>query len=167
MPSRTVAAMPGLRSLLLLSCLATTLCTAMPLLAQGRQERDAPAAPGQLGAVGQGQHMGRKPLQPGAYITARHRKAAQAWLAKHHGPGKPCLPGLQPRGNACRAAGPGAAWKIGEALPSAVKVHALPPGLLAVLPKAPPGNRYVLLSGDILLMASRSRMVVDAVVAAP
>ena len=46
--------------------------------------------------------------------------------------------------------------------PSA-KLAEPPAGLLAALPPAPPGNVYVLLSGDILLIAAASRIVVDAV----
>lgn len=149
--------------LLILLAAAAALAAPPALLAQPKQERDAAAAPGQLSEVGQGERLARQEMRPGAYITPRHRAAVRAWLARHHGPGKPCLPGLVKQGQACRAPDGAAGWKIGSALPGAVKLHGLPAGLLATLPRTPPGNRYVLLSGDILLMASRSRIVVDAV----
>lgn len=151
-----------MRSRALLFSLA--LLTATASQAQPRQEREAPASPGQAAEVGQGDHMGRQPLRPGAYITPRHRKAVQQYLARHHGPGKPCLPGLVKRGAACGPAGRGAErWAIGLPLPKSAKALPLPAGLASALPKAPPGNQYVLLDGDILLIASASRIVVDAV----
>ncbi|MGV3569808.1 MAG: hypothetical protein ACO1PB_04350 [Ramlibacter sp.] len=131
--------------------------------AQPRQEREAPAVPGQASEVGNGGRPGRQALRPGAYITPRYRKAVQAWLAKHHGPGKPCLPGLVKQGAGCGTADAGPGWQIGIPVPRSAKVHPLPAGLAAALPKAPPGNEYILLSGDILLIASASRIVVDAV----
>jgi hypothetical protein len=42
-------------------------------------------------------------------------------------------------------------------------VVAVPQGVLASLPKLPPGHRYVDVGGDILLMAAGSRMVVDGI----
>lgn len=152
--------------LLILLAAAAALAAPPSLLAQPKKEREAAAAPGQLSEVGKGERMARQEMRPGAYITPRHREAVRAWLARHHGPGKPCLPGLVKQGRACRTPDAGAGWKIGSPLPRAVKLHALPAGLQAALPRTPPGNRYVLVSGDILLMASRSRIVVDAVPAA-
>jgi hypothetical protein len=141
----------------------TVLVVAPALQAQPRQEREAPAAPGQLDEVGKGAHLGRQALRPGAYITPRYRKAVQSYMARHHGPGKPCLPGLVRRGAACQPADGAPGWKIGLALPKTAGAQPLPAGLAAILPKAPPGNQYVLVAGDILLMASASRIVVDAV----
>jgi len=151
-----------MRSGALLVSLALFAATAAQ--AQPRQEREAPASPGQSAEVGQGRNMGRQPLRPGAYITPRHRKAVQQYLARHHGPGRPCLPGLVRRGAACGPAGGSAdRWAIGLPLPKSAKALPLPAGLRSALPKAPPGNAYVLVDGDILLMASASRIVVDAV----
>ena len=155
-----------MRSRALLLCVALLAATASQ--AQPKQEREAPASLGQSAEVGQGSNMGRQPLRPGAYITPRHRQAVQQYLAKHHGPGKPCLPGVAKQGGgACRPAAGGAArWAIGRPVPKSARALPLPAGLRAALPKAPPGNQYVLLNGDILLIASASRIVVDAVPAA-
>lgn len=151
-----------MRSRALLLCVALLAATASQ--AQPKQEREAPVAPGQSIGVGQGAHMGRQPLRPGAYITPRYREAVQQYLAKNHGAGKPCLPGLARRGGTCRPAGASADhWAIGLPVPKAARALPLPAGLQAALPKAPPGNRYVLVNGDILLIASASRIVVDAV----
>jgi hypothetical protein len=116
------------------------------VLAQAKQERDAAAPAGQLSAVGQGERMGRKPLAPGAYVTTRHRPAAEAWLRKHRG-----------------RLGP-ADWEIGAPLPGGAPTRAAPADLRALLPAAPPGTRY-LLWGDAVLLVAQSRMVVDAVTA--
>lgn len=137
--------------------------TVLPLHAQPRQEREAPAAPAQRDEVGKGGRLGRQELRPGAFITPRYRKAVQQYMAKNHGTGRPCLPGLVKQGNACASPGAPAGWKIGIALPKDARAQPLPAGLASALPKAPPGNQYVLLAGDILLMASSSRIVVDAV----
>ena len=148
-----------------LSCLAGVLLAAPSLvLAQpARQEREAAAPESQLSEVGKGQKMARQALKPGAFITARHRKAVQAWLARNHGPGQPCLPGLVPQGGACVAPAGAGSWQMGTPVAPAARLENLPAGLLAALPPAPPGNRYVLLGGDILLIAAASRIVVDAV----
>jgi Ni/Co efflux regulator RcnB len=154
--------MAATRSLAVLVLAAALAAPAAAQSQAARRERDAAAAPGQLSEVGKGEHLARKATQPGAFITPRHRQAAEAYLARHHGPGKPCLPGFLQQGAKCRAADENAPWEIGDSLPPNARLRALPPGLLATLPSAPPGNRYVLFSGDILLIAAESRMVVDA-----
>lgn len=138
-------------------------CAAPAALAQPKQEREAATAPSDLVEVGKGRKMGRKDLQPGAFITPKHRKAVQDYVAKNFGPGQPCLPGLVLRADACLPAGTLPSWSIGKALPQSARLVPAPAGLLAALPPAPPGNQFVLVGGDILLMASRSRIVVDAV----
>lgn len=138
--------MGGSRIFLVIAALAAS--AALPAAAQtgpAKQEREAAAPAGQLSPVGQGERMGRKPLPPGAYITARHRPAAEAWLARHR-------PGAR-----------GAAWEIGTPLPRG-KDQAAPADLLALLPPTPPGLRY-LLTGDAVLLVAKSGMVVDAVTA--
>lgn len=142
---------------------AALLCAPAVPRAQPKQEREAASPPGQLSEVGKGQRMGRQELKPGAYITPRHRKAVQAWLAQNQGAGKPCLAGFVQRGQRCVSQAAGRGWQIGTALPQDAPVAALPGGLQSALPPAPPGNQYVLLSGDILLIASASRIVLDAV----
>lgn len=147
------------------SCLAGVLLAGSALAAaqEARQEREAATPAGQLNEVGKGQKLARQALKPGAFITSRHRKAVQAWLAKNHGPGQPCLPGLLPQGQACVAPPGAGGWQMGTPVAAAARLENPPAGLLAALPPAPPGNRYVLLSGDILLIAAASRIVVDAI----
>jgi hypothetical protein len=156
--------MPVLRSALV-PWLAACLLAMAPGAHAQKQEREASTGGAGLAEVGKGQ-QGRQGLKPGAYITPKHRQAVQAYLAKHHGAGKPCVPGMQKEGARCVPGAAAGSWVIGDPLPAAATSAQVPAGLLAALPKAPPGNQYVLLGGDILLIASASRIVVDAVPAA-
>jgi hypothetical protein len=110
-----------------------------------KQEREAAAPASQLSEVGKGARMGRKELQPGAFIGSRHRGRAQEWISRHR---------------AGAAPGP---WRIGQSLPKAAGAQPAPADLLGVLPPTPPGMRYVVVGDAVLLLASQSRMVVDAV----
>lgn len=131
--------------------LATALAAALaaPAALAQKKERDAASPASELSEVGKGGHLAREPLKPGAYISQRHRQAAQAWMAKNRAP----------------SGGQAADWKIGQSLERGARVQPLPAGLKATLPAAPPGNQYVLLGSDVLLIASSSRIVVDAVAA--
>ena len=95
--------------------------------------------------VGKGTRLARKPLAPGAYIGEKHRTAALNALKAVRPSGKPVK------------------WQIGEPVPRGAKLAAVPDAVLSQLPKLPPGHRYVLLGGDVLLIGAESRMVVDAV----
>jgi hypothetical protein len=97
------------------------------------------------GEVGQGRQFSRKPLGEGAYIGQRHRKAVRKYYEQH--------PVLRPA----------VKWKIGEPVPAGAVAAMVPRGLLAVLPKVPPGHQYVELGGEVVLIASGSKMVVDGI----
>jgi hypothetical protein len=88
--------------------------------------------------------MARQPLKPGAYFNDKARAAVRAYYAAR-----------PPKGAAASDS-----WKIGEPLPAGS--GPVPPGLLAKLPKLPPGHQYLQLHGDVLLVAG-SGMVVDAI----
>jgi hypothetical protein len=95
--------------------------------------------------VGKGTHFARKPLGPGAYFADRHRAAVRKYYESHPVPGA------------------AANWKIGEPVPGSVPLTPVPKGLLASLPQLPPGHRYIQLGGEVVLIASGSRMVVDGI----
>ena len=111
-----------------------------------KQALDDRADPGmRLSDVGVGTHFARKPLGAGAYFGDRHRAAVRKYYTEHPAPGAH------------------AGWKIGEPMPRGATVAEVPRGLLASLPKLPPGHRYVQLGGEVVLIASGSRMVVDGI----
>ena len=77
-----------------------------------------------------------------------------------------CPPGLAKKHNGCLP--PGQAKKryaVGRALPRVVVVERVPTVLVPRLRTAPPGYEYVLVDGDVLLMKSSTRVIVDAIVA--
>jgi hypothetical protein len=107
---------------------------------------DDRADPGaRLVEVGKGKHMARQPLKPGAYFNSKARAAVREYYAAHP----------------LQGAGAASAWRIGQSMPAGAAP--VPPDLLARLPKLPPGHQYVQLAGDVLLVASGSKMVVDAI----
>jgi hypothetical protein len=151
-----VTGLRGPRTLLVLLLAAS--CGAGPAFS-------APAA--DVPPVGKGKHMGRKPLQPGAYFNDRSRNEVQQYYASIGQAGKDCPPGLAKKKNGCTP--PGQArkeWSIGEKLPTTAVVAPVPAQLVAKLPPVPPGYRYVNVAGDILLVALGSKMVVDGISAA-
>jgi hypothetical protein len=77
-----------------------------------------------------------------------------------------CPPGLAKKGNGCLP--PGQAKKryaVGRALPRTVVVERVPTVLVPRLRTAPPGYEYVVVDGDVLLMRTNNRTIVDAIVA--
>jgi hypothetical protein len=96
--------------------------------------------------VGKGTHFARKPTLPGAYFGDAAREAVYKYYSAHPAP-----------------AGRSIGWQVGAPLPGDAAVTPVPGALLGSLPKVPPGLRYVQVAGDILLVASGSRMVVDGI----
>jgi Ni/Co efflux regulator RcnB len=111
--------------------------------------------------VGKDGRMGRKDLAPGAYFNDRHREAVRVYYASHDPKG--CPPGLAKKNNGCMPPGQAKKWRIGERLPTTVVVAPVPQVVLVKLPPVPPGYRYVDVTGDILLIAIGSQMVVDGI----
>jgi len=99
--------------------------------------------------VGKGTHFARKRLGPGAYFADRHRVAVRKYYEQH-----PLSVAAVP-------------WQIGETVPRGAALAAVPQGLLASLPKLPPGHRYVQLGGEVVLIAAGSKMVVDGISRTP
>lgn len=95
--------------------------------------------------VGQGSRLGRKPLQPGAYIGSKHQALVRKYYAAHP------------------ASVEGPQWQIGERVPEKAKLTGVPDDLRAALPRLPPGHQYVQVNGEVVLVATQSRMIVDGV----
>lgn len=112
--------------------------------------------------VGQGGRMGPR-VKPGLYIGEKYRVALRAAWRQAYGDGRQCPPGLGKTGAGCAAAALATPWAIGDPLPAGAHPHPVPAPLRNHLPQAPEGHRYVLVAGDLLLVATGSGMVVDAV----
>jgi Ni/Co efflux regulator RcnB len=95
--------------------------------------------------VGQGSHLARKRLAPGAYIGSRHQAVVRMYYETH--PVKAT----------------GGKWQIGEPVPPKASLTGVPDDLRAALPVVPPGHQYVQVDGEVVLLAVQSRMVVDGV----
>ena len=74
-----------------------------------------------------------------------------------------CPPGLAKKDNGCQPPGQAKKWQRGQPLAKDIKYYELPKELRARLPAPPPNHRYVMVSGDILMIAAGTSMVVDAI----
>jgi hypothetical protein len=74
-----------------------------------------------------------------------------------------CPPGLAKKNNGCLPPGQAKKWAQGRPLPSGLPYYPLPGDLLARLAPPPVGYAYIRIAEDVLLMATGSRMIIDAV----
>lgn len=75
-----------------------------------------------------------------------------------------CPPGLAKKNNGCLP--PGQAKKIwgrGEAIPAGYSIYDLPAPLYDRLSPPPYGYRYVVVDGDVLLIETATRLIVDLI----
>lgn len=92
----------------------------------------------------------------------REREIIGGYFQQQAKAGK-CPPGLAKKGNGCQPPGQAKRWRVGQALPRDLEIHALPQELSVRLPLPPAGHRYVQVAADILLIAVGTGMVIDAV----
>jgi Ni/Co efflux regulator RcnB len=75
-----------------------------------------------------------------------------------------CPPGLAKKNNGCLP--PGQAKKryvVGQRLPRTIVYQAAPTVLVQRLTPVPAGHQYVMVDGDVLMLATGTRLVVDAI----
>lgn len=77
--------------------------------------------------------------------------------------GRNCPPGLAKKHNGCMPPGQAKKYAVGKRFPSDVRYYSVPQPVIATLPPAPVGHRYVRVGNDVLLLAPRSGMVVNIV----
>ncbi len=75
-----------------------------------------------------------------------------------------CPPGLAKKHNGCMPPGKAKKWRKGYPMPAGVVYYDLPPDLVYRMPPPPAGHRYVRSGPDILLIATGSGIVVDAII---
>jgi Ni/Co efflux regulator RcnB len=95
------------------------------------------------------------------HFDDRHRAAIHDYYASHYK--RHCPPGLERRGNACVGGSQARRWERGRPLPRDVVFYDLPPKLAVEVGAPPPGQRYVRVGADILLIAVGTGLVVDAI----
>lgn len=74
-----------------------------------------------------------------------------------------CPPGLAKKHNGCMPPGQARHWERGRPLPRDVVYAPLPRELLVQLPPPPLHHEYVRVASDVLLIATGTAMVVDAI----
>jgi len=120
------------------------------------------AGPRPPGAPGGAPTPPDKKPEPGKFFEPALRKAVQDYFTANRGNG-PCPAELVLKSGRCESPTSNRSWKIGQPLPANLNPKPLPPRLLEALGPAPRGHGYVLVEGDILLLADEGKTVVDSV----
>jgi Ni/Co efflux regulator RcnB len=92
----------------------------------------------------------------------RHREAVRDYYARefHHGH---CPHGLAKKHDGCVPPGHARRWEVGERLPTDVRRYSLPHSLTVEIGVPPPGYQYVRVASDVLMIATGTGMIVDAI----
>ncbi len=96
------------------------------------------------------------------HFTDHHRVVVRDYYVEQFHAGR-CPPGLAKKHNGCMPPGQAKKWRIGRPLPRGVVFYDLPPALVIELGPPPVGYRYVRVAADILLIATGTGMVIDAI----
>lgn len=100
--------------------------------------------------------------RPGEHFGDQQRTAAREYYGEQFRSGH-CPPGLAKKHNGCMPPGQAKKWAVGRPLPRDVVYYAVPSALVVQFGTPPSGHRYVRVAGDILLIATGTRMIVDAI----
>jgi Ni/Co efflux regulator RcnB len=103
-----------------------------------------------------------KPPAGAVQFGPNERMAVRDYYAGPIAAGK-CPPGLAKKNNGCLPPGQAKKWAIGQRLPTGVIYYDLPRELALRLPAPPAGHRYVRLASDILMIATGTSIVLDAI----
>jgi Ni/Co efflux regulator RcnB len=94
----------------------------------------------------------------------RHRTVAHEYYGEQARNGR-CPPGLAKKDNGCMPPGQAKKWSVGQPLPRGVSYHYdVPPTLVSQFGQPPSGYRYARVGNDIVLISSRNRTVLDAII---
>lgn len=101
-------------------------------------------------------------LAPGHYFTDQQREQVRSFYARRFRHGR-CPPGLAKKHDGCMPPGQLPQWKLGQPLPEGLTAYPVSQKLTSMLGQPPRGYRYVRVANDLLVIASASRVVVDAI----
>jgi Ni/Co efflux regulator RcnB len=90
-----------------------------------------------------------------------HRTVVREYYDEQFRSGR-CPPGLAKKNNGCLPPGQAKKWQMGQPLSRSVVYHDVPETLVVRFGPPPVGHRYVRVDGDILLIATATRLIVDA-----
>lgn len=96
------------------------------------------------------------------YFRNEHRNLIHDYYSREYRNGN-CPPGLAKKNNGCMPPGLAKKWHIGQPLPSNIQYQPLPPVIVTQLGQPPAGYQYVRVDNDILLLATGTRLVIDAI----
>jgi len=96
------------------------------------------------------------------HFEDRHRTLVREYYTEQFRGGR-CPPGLAKKNNGCMPPGQAKKWQVGRALPRDVVYYSVPQPLVVQIGLPPSGYRYVRVSGDILMIAIATGLVVDAI----
>jgi hypothetical protein len=105
---------------------------------------------------------GQRRPRADAKFDDKQRSSVKDFFADNRGSG-PCPPGLILKNKVCESLLAERAWKFDQPLPASVASKEIPPGLREKLGRTPPGQQFVQVAGDILLVAGDAKVVVDAI----
>ena len=96
------------------------------------------------------------------HFEDRHAVVVREYYTEQFRGGR-CPPGLRKKNNGCMPPGQAKKWQVGRPLPRDVVYYEVPQPLVMQIGPPPAGHRYVRVGGDILMLATGTRMVVDAI----
>ena len=127
-----------------------------PPAGQGSLHHQPRTAPGQPA-------VHHRPAPPRPHFNHVRRDAIHnSYSRDFFAGGRHCPPGLFRNGHKCVAPGP-RKWQIGRPLPANVKTYELPPAVRRELGPPPSNYRFVRVAEDILMIATGTGIVVDAI----
>ena len=102
------------------------------------------------------------PVNIGSYFVDNQRKAVRTYYGDQYSAGR-CPPGLAKKNNGCMPPGQARKWAVGQQLPRDVTYYSVPQSVVTQLGAAPSSYKYVRVAADILLIATGTNLVVDAI----
>lgn len=96
------------------------------------------------------------------HFDNQQRHVIHNYYTKQYGSGH-CPPGLAKKNNRCMPPGQVKKWQVGQPLPREVIFHDLPSEVVVQLGAPPSGYRFVRVASDILLIATGTGMIMDAI----
>jgi Ni/Co efflux regulator RcnB len=96
------------------------------------------------------------------HFDDQHRLVVREYFDGQFQSGR-CPPGLAKKHNGCMPPGHARKWAMGRPLPRNVIFYEVPQPLVVQIGLPPRGYRYVRVAGDILMIATGTALVVDAI----